>query len=186
MSNQDQGREYARPERTGKEGRSARRPGTAKGAGRSADARRDETATRLARRAVVATRSRGESPPARAGARAESGTYAPAPGPHAGKGPKGYRRSDGRILADICDRLLADCDVDASEVVVTVADGAVTFEGTVLDHGTRHLVECIGTECLGVRNVHSNLRVVHAGGAGGSARRPGARRADRGPSIEFE
>jgi hypothetical protein len=37
-------------------------------------------------------------------------------GPHAGRGPKGYQRSDERIKEDICDCLTRDPDVDASEI----------------------------------------------------------------------
>jgi hypothetical protein len=47
-----------------------------------------------------------------------------------GRGPKGYRRSDDRIREDVCERLTRDDRVDASNIEVTVKDGAVTLSGT--------------------------------------------------------
>src|SRR5262245_32238876 len=39
-------------------------------------------------------------------------------GPHAGRGPRGYRRSDDRIREDVCDRLCEHGFVDASDIEV--------------------------------------------------------------------
>src|SRR5687768_5171077 len=39
-------------------------------------------------------------------------------GRYAGRGPKGYQRSDERIKEEVCDRLTADPDVDALEIEV--------------------------------------------------------------------
>jgi hypothetical protein len=52
-------------------------------------------------------------------------------GPFAGRGPKGYRRSDSRIREDVCDRLTDAPFLDASDIDVTVTDGEVTLSGTV-------------------------------------------------------
>jgi len=41
-------------------------------------------------------------------------------GPHAGRGPKGYQRSDERIREDVCDRLTEHPAIDASEIEVEV------------------------------------------------------------------
>src|SRR5262245_20667475 len=54
-------------------------------------------------------------------------------GMHAGKGPRGYRRSDARIYEDVCEALTRDGEVDASDVEVTVEDGQVMLSGTVAD-----------------------------------------------------
>jgi hypothetical protein len=81
-------------------------------------------------------------------------------GPHAGKGPKGYRRSDTRIFEDVCDRLERDPDLDATGIVVTVEEGEVTLAGTVDDRRARRLAEDAVAECPGVRDVHNRLRAA--------------------------
>jgi hypothetical protein len=53
------------------------------------------------------------------------------PGRYAGRGPKGYQRSDERLEEEICDRLTADSDIDASELEVLVQNGEVTLQGSV-------------------------------------------------------
>ena len=52
-------------------------------------------------------------------------------GPHYGKGPKGYKRSDERIREDINDRLTDDLYLDASDIEVTVSNAEATLSGTV-------------------------------------------------------
>jgi osmotically-inducible protein OsmY len=81
------------------------------------------------------------------------------PGPHAGKGPRGYRRSDARIHEDVCDRLESDPDVDASDIEVSVAGGEVTLVGAVADRRMRWLAEEVTAGCPGVKEVWNRLRV---------------------------
>lgn len=88
----------------------------------------------------------------------------PAPGPHAGKGPRGYCRNDVRIYDDICDQLLRDGAVDASDVEVTVRDGQVMLAGSVCDAAARNRAGRIAASCVGVRDVHNLLRVDASGG----------------------
>jgi osmotically-inducible protein OsmY len=76
----------------------------------------------------------------------------------AGKGPKGYVRSDERIREDICDRLSDDDEVDASDITVSVKEGIVTLEGTVPDRRTKHRAEDIADSTSGVRDVSNSLR----------------------------
>jgi hypothetical protein len=52
-------------------------------------------------------------------------------GPHYGKGPKGYRRSDERIREDICETIAQQGYIDASDVDVKVENGVVTLTGNV-------------------------------------------------------
>jgi BON domain-containing protein len=80
-------------------------------------------------------------------------------GPHVGRGPRDYRRSDARILEDVCDRLADDSRVDASEVVVQVRDADVTLEGSVRDRRAGRLAEDIAAGVPGVRDVFIRLRV---------------------------
>jgi hypothetical protein len=83
-------------------------------------------------------------------------------GAFTGRGPKGWRRSDSRILEDVCDALMQDGDVDAAEIEVTTKDGEVTLEGLVSDRRQKRRVEEICDSCLGVKDVHNKLRVAGA------------------------
>ena len=90
---------------------------------------------------------------------AGGGDIAFATGPHVGRGPRDYRRSDQRILEDVCDWLAGDSRVDAREIDVRVRDADVTLEGTVSDRRMRRLAEDIAVAVPGVRDVFNQLRV---------------------------
>lgn len=81
------------------------------------------------------------------------------PGPHRGRGPKGYQRSDERIREDVCERLTDDPWVDASEIDVDVRDREVTLSGLVDNRAARRHVEDVIEEVSGVAHVQNNLRV---------------------------
>ena len=80
-------------------------------------------------------------------------------GPHFGRGPKGYRRSDERIREDVNEALFHDHFVDATELEVQVHEAEVTLSGSV-DHreAKRHAEACVWS-VPGVRNVSSTIRV---------------------------
>ena len=80
---------------------------------------------------------------------------------YAGRGPKGYRRSDERIRDDVSDRLMWNAEVDASDIEVRVADGEVTLAGVVEDRSAKRLAEDLAEEVLGVRDVHNELKIRH-------------------------
>src|SRR5215471_1893895 len=63
----------------------------------------------------------------------------PRRGPYVGYGPKGYRRSDERILEEVSDRLMSHPDVDASDVEVHVVNGIVHLMGTVEDRHQKRI-----------------------------------------------
>ncbi len=90
---------------------------------------------------------------------ADDGRGDPSRADHGGRGPRGYRRADRRILEDVSDRLTDDPDVDASEIEVGVRDGEVTFEGTVGDRAQRRRAEDIAERVPGVTHVQNNLRL---------------------------
>jgi len=79
-------------------------------------------------------------------------------GQFAGRGPKGYQRSDERIREDACERLTYDSEVDASDVTVTVADGEVTLEGEVENRNQKRRAEDVIENVNGVKDVHNRLR----------------------------
>jgi hypothetical protein len=87
------------------------------------------------------------------------GDIALGPGPHAGRGPRDYRRPDQRIFEDVCEWLGDDPRVDARDVTVTVHEADVTLEGTVSDRRARRLAEDIACHVPGVRDVFNRLRV---------------------------
>ncbi|HVY46566.1 MAG TPA: BON domain-containing protein [Minicystis sp.] len=80
-------------------------------------------------------------------------------GPHRGRGPKGYKRSDERIREDVCDRLTDHPDIDASDIDVLVQGQEVTLTGTVPERRLKHLAEYLAEDVAGVQEVHNQLRV---------------------------
>jgi hypothetical protein len=78
---------------------------------------------------------------------------------YAGKGPKGYVRSDERIHEEICETLTHDPSLDASDVEVSVESGTVTLTGTVARRQDRWRAEEHAEECFGVRDVRNELKV---------------------------
>ncbi len=77
---------------------------------------------------------------------------------YSGRGPKGYTRSDERILEDVCERLTRE-DVDAGDVEVQVRQGKVTLSGTVGDRWSKHRIEDIADACSGVQDVRNDVSV---------------------------
>jgi osmotically-inducible protein OsmY len=82
---------------------------------------------------------------------------------HRGRGPKGYKRSDARILEDVNDSLAEDAWLDASDIEVRVADREVTLDGTVRSRGDKRRAEQLCDYVAGVTHVQNNLRVAQAG-----------------------
>jgi osmotically-inducible protein OsmY len=80
-------------------------------------------------------------------------------GPHRGKGPKNYKRSDEKIREEIFDRLTDDPYVDASEIEVAVHTGEVTLLGLVNKRNAKRRAEDIAESVSGVTNVENRLKV---------------------------
>jgi osmotically-inducible protein OsmY len=83
-------------------------------------------------------------------------------GPHRGKGPKTYTRSDTRIHDDVNDRLTDDPFLDASHIDVRVESGEVTLAGTVTSRADKRRAEDLADEVSGVKHVQNNLRIQEA------------------------
>jgi len=79
-------------------------------------------------------------------------------GRYAGRGPKGYQRSDDRIKEDICERLTHHPEIDASEIEIQVKEGQVTLTGSVDRREDKRLAEDISESVSGVKDVHNQLR----------------------------
>ncbi|MFD2740586.1 BON domain-containing protein [Sulfitobacter aestuarii] len=88
---------------------------------------------------------------------------------HRGKGPKGYRRSDDRILEEVNEALTHDHLVDASDVEVTCAECEVTLTGTVESRHAKRRAEDCADSVSGVRHVQNNLRVSDPAATSGRA-----------------
>jgi hypothetical protein len=84
-------------------------------------------------------------------------------GPHTGRGPKGYRRSDQQILEEACLRLERAGEIDATEIEVTAEDGVIRLRGTVPDRATKRCAEECVESVYGARDVMNELRVSSQG-----------------------
>jgi osmotically-inducible protein OsmY len=84
-------------------------------------------------------------------------------GGFAGRGPKGYQRSDERLREEISDRLMADDRVDASDIEIDVRSSEVTLTGTVPDRWMKRQAEDMVEQVMGVREVMNQIRVQREG-----------------------
>jgi len=80
-------------------------------------------------------------------------------GPHTGKGPKGYRRSDEKLIEEACQLLERHGDVDASEIEVTCESGMITLQGTVDSRRSKRAAEEAVEQVYGVHDVTNQLKV---------------------------
>lgn len=75
-----------------------------------------------------------------------------------GRGPKGYRRLDARMIEDVCEVLERHPSVDATEIEVDVKDGVVTLRGWVENREQKRLAEFAVDEVSGIRDVINQLK----------------------------
>ena len=82
------------------------------------------------------------------------------PGPFAGRGPRGYKRSDDRIREELNDRLTAHGFIDATDVECSVHNGEVTLSGFVDSPDSKRAAEIVAEGIQGVLDdVHNHLRI---------------------------
>ena len=81
------------------------------------------------------------------------------PGPFVGRGPKGFQYESERIRYSVCERLMLDGRLDASDIDIRVEEGEVTLEGTVESREAKRLAERVAESVQTVRDVHNRLRV---------------------------
>jgi osmotically-inducible protein OsmY len=89
---------------------------------------------------------------------------------YAGRGPRGYQRSDERIREEVCDRLTDDPRIDASDIEVHMKGGELTLSGSVRTREEKRFTEDLVERITGVREVNNNLRVRPATEVIGTAR----------------
>jgi hypothetical protein len=80
-------------------------------------------------------------------------------GQFAGKGPKGYKRNDQRVIEDISERLSDHPQIDASEIEIRLEEGVAVLTGTVSDRQSKRLAEEIAESVSGVQDVRNELRL---------------------------
>jgi osmotically-inducible protein OsmY len=80
-------------------------------------------------------------------------------GPHRGKGPKGYHRSDERIKEEVNQSLSDDPQLDASSIEVSVHGGDVLLVGTVSTREDKRRAEDCIDDISGVNNVENRIKV---------------------------
>jgi osmotically-inducible protein OsmY len=88
---------------------------------------------------------------------------------YAGRGPKGYRRSDDRILEDVNEALSRNPELDASEIEVKVNNGEVTLSGTVSERQFKRIAEEVAEHCSGVEDVRNEIRFQRDSETGGNS-----------------
>lgn len=88
-------------------------------------------------------------------------------GGYAGRGPRGYRRSDERIREDLADRLTEHPAIDASEIDITVDGCAITLSGQVESRYEKRLAEDLAESVSGAIDVQNRLRVQPRDGGEG-------------------
>ncbi len=93
------------------------------------------------------------------GAGPARGRMPPGRGPHSGKGPVGFQRSDERIRELVCEALTDDGAVDATHIEVSVKGGEVALTGAIEDRRMKRLAEDCVEAVPGVKDVHNQLRI---------------------------
>jgi hypothetical protein len=80
-------------------------------------------------------------------------------GPHTGRGPKGYQRSDEAIEVEANARLTYHGELDATNIKVRVENGEITLEGTVDSRRAKRMAEDALEAIAGVNDIHNHLRL---------------------------
>jgi hypothetical protein len=86
-------------------------------------------------------------------------SYWRVPGPHAGTGPKGYKRSSEGLKEQVCERLENDGRINASEIEVEVEDCEVTLKGKVPSREQKRCAEDCAESVHGIKDVHNRLSI---------------------------
>jgi hypothetical protein len=76
-----------------------------------------------------------------------------------GRGPKGWKKSDERILEDVSLALNRSREVDASEIEVRVEDACVYLKGKMRSKGMRRVAEDLVGSVPGVQDVFTNIKI---------------------------
>lgn len=111
-------------------------------------------------------------------------SFAAQRGPHVGKGPKGWKRSDERIQEDVSEQLSRHPELDASDIEVSVENGEVILAGTVEERYYKRLAEDVAEQVFGVTDVRNQIRIQRPGSGVGWGDREVARLPQREAAAE--
>jgi len=103
-----------------------------------------------------------------------------------GVGPKNYKRSDTRIEEEVCNVLMKDRNIDASDIEVHVRDGVVLLSGTVDSRMDKIEAEMAIEGIAGVEDIQNEIKLKKWGDYSdrpyqrdSSDRNPGEKEKDR-------
>lgn len=88
------------------------------------------------------------------------GTLGTRRGEHFGKGPRNWKKSDDIIRDEVCEVLLENNTLDASDIDVKVEDGCVYLRGSVESRWAKREAERSAEEVLGVHDIKNELKVA--------------------------
>lgn len=78
---------------------------------------------------------------------------------HAGKGPRGYKRSDEKIKEEASELLMNDHDLDASDIEIELQDRCLILKGEVISRRDKRLAEDLVENISGIDDVQNQLRI---------------------------
>lgn len=78
---------------------------------------------------------------------------------HAGKGPKGYLRSEQRIIEEASEILTHDYDLDASDIELDLKDRCLVLKGEINSRRDKRLAESLVEDISGIEDVDNQLRI---------------------------
>jgi osmotically-inducible protein OsmY len=81
-------------------------------------------------------------------------------GKYSGRGPKNYKRNEERIYEDVCDLLMENDGIDASDIEVKVDGNYVILSGNVHTRSEKRHAEDLAASVTGVWDVENRLRVT--------------------------
>lgn len=77
-----------------------------------------------------------------------------------GYGPRGYKRSDDRIYEEVCEALMRNPHVDATNIGVRVEEGIVYLTGKVDSRQMKKTAELIIEDLPGLQDVRNELSII--------------------------
>lgn len=78
---------------------------------------------------------------------------------HFGKGPRGYQRSENRIIEEASEILARDFNLDASDIEIEVKDRCLYLKGEVHSRKDKRMAEELVEDVSGIDDVQNQLKI---------------------------